>query len=311
MTRTLLWKKIFGSPMRNRFALFFFALALGPALTLGAIAIYFINLSHPLDVAALESQLVDQKIAEIQSFFADAEGAIDLQVGFEQKSEIERSQQAFLLDGLLKEHGAFKEVHFENLAGIVTAKRTHAGGSASSTAIDLPEQSTGGLEDVSKLQEFIVPKSGRPYIGPVHETLGGPVITIAAPVHNKNGDIIQVLSADVSLATLISSIDKVRLGSTGYVLIFDKNGALVSRPFSRLVPGTDFSHTERVSRVLSGAALSGLDATDRYESYVNGAPVAGMGKRVPVLGWAILAEWPVADADSVINDLRFEVLGLT
>jgi len=311
MINNKLFALIFGSPMRNRFVLFFIALALVPTLALGITAIYFIDLSHRLDVAALETQLIDQKIAEIKTFFADTQGAMDIRVAFEQKSEIERSQQAFLLKGLLSENKAFREVRLENLAGIVTAKDTRDGDAEQSTQTNLPEQSTGGLEDVSRLPEFTAPKGGASYIGPVRETLEGPMITLAMPVHNRSGDIIQVLAADISLARLFASIGKTQLGQSGYVLLFDRDGVLISSPFQTPALGGGFSQRERVAHILGGGMLSGTETKDLYESYVNKAPVIGAGKRVPALGWVILAEWPVADANSVIDDLRLEVLELT
>lgn len=311
MKNRKLFHTLFGSPMRNRFVLFFIVFALVPTLALGATAVYFIGLSHRLDVAALETQLIDQKIAEIQTFLADTQGAMDIQVAFDQKSEIAPDQQIFLLEGLLAENRAFREVRLSNLAGIITAKQTRDDAAPQLAQTSLPEQTIGGLEDVSLLSEFTVPLASAPYIGPVQQTLDGPMITLSMPVHNRNGDIIQVLAADVSLAGIFSSIDRARLGQSGYLLVFDKTGTLISSPFPTPALGSDFSHRERVMHVLKGGALSGTDTKDLYESYTNSTPVLGAAKAVPVLGWVILAEWPVADANSVIDDLRTEVLQLT
>lgn len=297
--------------MRNRFVLFFIVFALVPTLALGATAVYFIGLSHRLDVASLETQLIDQKIAEIQTFLADTQGAMDIQVAFDQKSEIAPDQQIFLLRGLLTENRAFREARLSNLAGIITAKQTRGDDAAQTAQTSLPEQTTGGLEDVSLLPEFTIPKGGAPYIGPVQQTLDGPMITLAMPVHNRNGDIIQVLAADISLAGIFSSIDRAQLGQNGYLLVFDKTGALISSPFATPALGSDFSQRERIMHVLKGGTLSGTDTKDLYESYADGTPVLGAAKAVPDLEWVILAEWPVADANSVINDLRNEVLQLT
>ncbi|MBI2030618.1 sensor histidine kinase [Candidatus Kaiserbacteria bacterium] len=311
MKNRKLFHALFGSPLRNRFVLFFIVFALVPTLALGATAVYFIGLSHRLDVAALETQLIDQKIAEIQTFLADTQGAMDIQVAFDQKSEIAPDQQIFLLEGLLSENRAFREVRLSNLAGIITAKRDRDDTAPQMAQTSLPEQTTGGIEDISLLPEFTAPSSGASYIGPVQQTLDGPMITLAMPVHNRNGDIIQVLAADVSLAGIFSSIARAQLGQNGYLLVFDKTGALISSPFPTPALGSDFSRRERVMQVLKGGSLSGTDSKDLYESYTDGTPVLGAAKAVPVLGWVILAEWPVVDANSVIDDLRTEVLQLT
>lgn len=293
------FQKITASRLRNKFILFFIILASVPVLVLGIVNLYLLDLSHRQDVSALELQLIDQKIEEIKKFFADTLGILELRVGFTQKSEIEISQQQFLLTGLLEENRAFEEVSFIDLHGKETAKQERG-------------KQEIELLDVSRLPQFMATVGGKNFIGDVVYTLSGPLITLAAPVRNRNGDIIQVLSAVVNLSQIARSMETARLGASGYALLFDRDGVLISNRETASVPaGSDLSHLERVKRVLKGEILDALDYQDRYLSFFSRISVVGAGKKIPQIGWGIIVEWPIQDADAIIRDLRDEVARLT
>ena len=71
------------------------------------------------------------------------------------------------------------------------------------------------------------------------------------------------------------------------------------------------ARSSRVSRVLNGEILDGLDPRDRYQSILSHIAVVGAGKKISPVGWAILSEWPIDDADAVIRDVRNEVMTFT
>lgn len=300
------WHTIFGSELRNKFALLFILLASVPALVLGAAALFLIDISHRHDVANLEMQVIEEKIGEIEKFFSDTLGILELRVGFIQKSEITLPEQKFLLAGLLEENKAFEEASFISLSGRETAKRFRGG-----IAVECRSQSDA-CADISGMPHFFSARAGNNFVGEVYYTLAGPFVTLASPVRNRNGDIIQVLSAEVNLSQLIRSLENARLGASGYLLLLDRDGALVAaRNRGTIGIGTDFSRFERVERLLQGGTFSGIDAVDRYKSIVAGVPVVGAGKRIADTGWLLMAEWPLADADAVIDDVKSEVLQVT
>ena len=287
---------ITASPLRNRLILFLIILASVPILVLGAVSISLIDLSHRQDVSSLELQLIDQKIEEIEKFFIDTLGILELRVGFTQNSPIELSQQEFLLEGLLQENAAFEEVSFIGLDGMEDSKRTRVAGNVE-------------LADVSRLPHFTDTVEGNNYFSDVYATLEGPMLTIAAPVFNRNNDIIQVLSAEVSLSAIVRSIESASLGASGYVLLFDNRGSLVAYGGrEEVLGGTDLSGSSRVDRVLRGQVLDALEPEDRYESLFGSLPVVGAGKKIPQIGWVVLAEWPIVDADALILDIRNQVV---
>lgn len=286
--------------LRDRFIISFIVFAVVPVLFLGGVALYLIDLSHRRDVSNLELQLIDQKKEEITKFFADTMGILELRVGFTQKSDIELSAQQFLLDGLLEENKAFEEVSFINLAGQETAKRSRE------------KDVTLDLADVSKLSQFTQAAAGHDYIGNVYYTLSGPAITLSAPVRNRNDEIIQVLIAEVNLSQLIHSVNAARLGTSGYLILLDGNGSLVAagNPAS-LATGTDLSNTERVRRIMAGKISDALDDRDRYESLLDKTPVVGAGKKIEDVGWVLLAEWPLSDADALMQEIRNQIVNMT
>lgn len=299
-------KTIFSSELRNKFALFFILLASVPALVLGGVTVLLIDISHRHDVSDLELQLIDEKIDEIKKFFSDTLGILELRVGFAQKSAIALSEQKFLLKGLLEESGAFEEASFIDLSGQEIVKRFRGG-----LEVDCKKQ-TDACADVSGLPRFVVARAGKNFIGEVYYTLSGPFVTLAAPVRNRNGDIIQILSAEVNLVSIARSLENARLGAAGYLLLFDRDGALiVARHRGAVGIGADLSGLERVALLLEGKILNGLEDSDRYKSIFTKTAVAGAGKRIQGIGWLLMAEWPLADADVVIDDIKREVLKVT
>lgn len=286
---------LIGSELRNKFILFFIVLASVPTIILGAVSLYLIDSSHRYDVSNLELQLIDQKIEEIRKFFADTLGIIELRVGFTQKSEIEYSQQIFLLDGLLEENRALDEVSFIDLRGQETAKKSRF-------------RDFGEFFNVSNLDKFKIPSRGENFISDVYYTLSGPSVTLASPVRNRSNDIIQILTAEVNLSQITKSLEQSRLGSSGYLVLLDRDGVLITHQGKQnFQPGADLSGTSRIKRVLGGEVLDALGSEDRYQSFLGGLEVVGAAKRIPQIGWVLMVEWPINDADAVIRDVRSQV----
>ncbi|MDZ4260248.1 MAG: cache domain-containing protein, partial [Candidatus Sungbacteria bacterium] len=206
---------IFRSKLQNRFILFFIVLGTVPVFVLGGTALYLIDLSHKRDVSNLELQVIDQKEQEIRKFFSDTLGIIELRVGFTQTSEIDPSQQEFLLAGILDENRAFEEVSLMNLNGFETAKKSRRGNESP-------------LQNVSGLTQFIAARKGGNFIGEVHQTISGPIVTIAAPIRNRNDEIIQIISAQLNLSSLVRSVETARLGSSGYLILLDTKGSVIA-----------------------------------------------------------------------------------
>lgn len=290
-----------GSRLRLKLVLIFILLSSVPVLILGGIALFITDLSHRHDVSQLELQAIDQKIEEMNAFFADTLDVIRLRVGITERTDVENQGipwQEILARELMNENSAFEEISFINPQGREVA--------ALSRIIDEPE-----LADVRYLSKFQEALAGKDYISSVHYTLHGPMITLAAPVF-VGERVIQVVSAEVNLAQIERSIETERIGTTGYLVLIDQNGALIAHKGKQnIAPGTDMSFFQRVRRVLNGELFNGLEPEDRYESFFGSTAVVGVGKKMSGVGWAILAEWPLADADAIILEIRSQILRLS
>lgn len=285
--------------LRDKFILFFVVLAAVPVLVLGGLSLNFLQSSHKHDVSALELQLIAQKIEEVNKFLADTLGILELKVGFTQRSEIEISQQNFILEDMLANNPAFEEVAFVSLEGQETAKKNRF-------------SSDVELNKVSRLDRFLFPSQGKNHIGEIHYTLSGPLVTLSAPVRNRNNEMIQILSAEVNLSELKHSIESERLGDEGYLVLLDRAGSVMAfSGFNGLSSGFDLGRSERVTKLINGEIFNGLGEKDRYYSILTGEIVVSAGQKIAETGWIMLAEWPIRDADGIILSIRKNVVLLT
>ncbi len=283
------------SRLRDKLARAFITIGIIPLVLMGFVSIYFLNLTNLNNISSLETQLIRQKIEETEKFLDDIIGLFQLQVGYSQTSEIEHSQQKFLLEQMMKQAPALVEVSFLNLRGLESAKLTR---------YENPFQE---LFDQSDSEKFKVAKSGSDYIGPVYYTLSGPMMTIASPVKNKNGQIIQVLTGEVNLASFEKFIKTSQLGNTGYLLVVDKTGNVISGSLKDFSLHQNIKQSGLIARILKGEIRLGLENEDRYKSFF-GEKVIGSGEKVRKLGWAFIAEWPQNDAFLVVSTIKNQVL---
>jgi len=289
--------------LRDKIILLFIVLSTTPVIILGGMTLYLLDLSHKQDVSQLELQLLRQKSEEIEKFFIDTLGILELQVSFEQTSEIAKEDQLFLLENFLLENEAFEEVSFINLKGEETACRIRI-------ASDKMEPKE--LSYVARLPKFKVASKGGKYVGNVYHTLSGPFVTVAMPVKNRGGTVIQVLAAEVNLSHVKRLIENAYIGVSGYVVLVDKNSSLIVGGNQAIpIPGASFRGWSRMAQVLTGTRFDGLGVRDRYISPLSKVPVVGAGEGVGDTGWGLLVEWPLSDANAIIDEVRSQIILLT
>lgn len=302
------------SRLAARFIVSFVIFAIVPVLFLGGIALYFIDLSHRRDVSNLEMQLIGQKNEEIEKFFSDTLGMLELHVGStkdEYQKDVTASitnkqQLKILLQNMMDSNRAFEEISVIDSKGLIS-DQIYRG-----EDIELSAQRVSGFPYATDLPKFTEAVKGRNYISDVHYTLAGPMITMSAPLYDFSGGIVGVLSAEVNLSSFARSIETARLGTSGYLILLDSNGALIANGEQKDRPmGTNLSGSERVHRLLGGGILDGLAERDRYESIINKTPVVGAGKKIGDVGWVLLAEWPLSDADAIMQEIRNQIVNMT
>lgn len=277
--------------LRTKLTLAFAVLGLGPLVIMGLVASMFITNTHRKDVAELETQLLRQKVSEINKFMESVSGLFDIRVSYEYTSVINDDDQQFLLDKLLEENQFIWEASFTDLNGRETKKVSK-----------IQDATRVELSDISQLEKFTKARAGAKYFSPVHYAKAGPYLTISSPVYNSKDQIIMILSGEVSLDPLTSSFAAARLGNEGYLYLVDRSGTVVA---GRSV-GTNYGSNTWISDLLKGLVHDGLGDSDQRPGVV-GKEVFSAGLALPKFNWGVVAEWPVDDAFAIVSTVQRQV----
>lgn len=286
---------IFKSRLHNKIFLMMVMVGMVPTIASGLWSLYSVTFSHRLSVANLENSLLNQYADAIRDFIENVLGVFQLQIA-DERTFLALRDQFFLTEQLLNGNHALEEVSFINLAGEETLRRNRI------LEQTVPQEE---LRSQNELEKFKIAKSGMDYVGPVYFTLSGPMVTVASPVKNKNGEIISILSGEVNLSGLQTIIKRAKLGNSGYLYVTDQNGFIIAKSDNNL---TDQSlrDLDIVKGILAGKLLTGFENQLRYQSFFGSAVVAA-GLYLPQFRWAIIAEWPVDEADAILMALRNQI----
>lgn len=297
-----------------------------PIVFAGIFSLYSVISSHRGSIAAIEANLVNQKIEEITAFLNDAVDTLKLRIGLtdiDKQFRDDLGNQTFLLTSLLNAKPAIKEASFIELSEIrsnygrettrIIRNSDEPGDFTLITRDDTNEKEL--LRDQRNLDKFIVAKETGEYISPVYFTASGPMITISALVKpNNNETKIAILSAELSLVEITRIALRSKLGKAGYIYVVDGSGRLIA-PI-----GSDIT-TENVLVREVLAEKSEAGSMGRYNSFQGlgvvsyGKYISKIGQNSPTdstqgssLGWAVVAEWPTADAELIITNLQIQII---
>jgi hypothetical protein len=126
--------------------------------------------------------------------------------------------------------------------------------------------------------------SGKRYISPVYFGEGGPSLRIAISTSTASG--VVVLSGELRVSLLWKAVQLVKVPE-GKVYIVDQTGTIVADPDPvRASSGENLLYTPIVADLLrEGSTISLVSYTTE-----NGQRVVASGIRMPVTGWAVIAE---------------------
>lgn len=295
MPEEIIQKKKRGT-LRDTFIVLFVLISCVPILILGSISLLGITNTHKNNISELESQALLSATALTTNFFGSITETLATNFDTLSEETLTRTQatsswQELYAKKFAEDNKAIMEVSFINLQGKEIAKYSKV-------------SNNNKLVYVSEMELFKKALRGEIAISSVHSTEKGQAITIFAP-SKVNGQVFNVVSAEVSLSPLITSIEQFRLGATGRVFVFDTLGTLIG---SKNNSNTDthyvLSSWKRLSLILSGTVFNGLSDSDRYESPLLNTSVIGSGKKLDGLPFALLVEWPLVEADALIDNFR-------
>ncbi len=293
-----------------------------PIILAGLFALYSVTNSHRTSVTAIEENLVNQKIEETKAFLNDAVDTLKLRIGLtdiDKDFRDDLGNQTFLLTSLLNSNPAIKEASFIELSELrpnfgreTTRIIRDSENSDEFTLItkDITNEKQF-LRDQRNLPKFTVARDEGQYIGPVYFTSSGPMITISALVKpNNNETKISILSAELSLIEITKIALRSKLGKSGYLYVVDSSERLIAPIGAEIT-----TSNELVKSVISSKDENGQTA--RYKNF-NNLQVVSYGEYIGEiskdssdnsnLGWAVVAEWPAADADLIISNLIIQII---
>lgn len=306
-----------GGRLRNKLFLIIVAVSLLPLAALSFLAYYTVNLSHRYDVATIEDGVLLLKGKEIQNLIESILGTFEIHFNISAKQliAVEDGKVLYLsgggkrdfdgiLDTIISENPFIEEASFVSVDfgsdrranGLEIAKK--------SKLLDDPVL----YADFSELEFFKDASLGNKYVSDVFFTKKGPMLTLASPVRNNENEVAGVLYGLVNLTVIQKFVREVGFGTSGYIYILDKEGRLLAD--SRKISGVA---AENISRsgisadVMTGITPTGINGQMRYKSFW-GENVIGAGVRFKTLGFSLITEWPVADADSFILEMYRQAL---
>lgn len=295
------------------------AVGIVPVIFAGFLSLYSVTIAHRQNIASIQANLINQKTEEIKRFVLDnalRTLQLRLSTGNLDREFDEKSRELFLR-GLMESNPGIVDTSFVNASFL--GELGHEISRLSLEFTKLGEEAP--LRDFTRLEEFKVASSpdengencseasGKNYIGPVKAKSGGSTVTLAAPVKNPLNCIVAVWVADLNLSNIQNIINTSALGETGYVYVVDQSGRAIANSKTEDGQGLplNLSDLPIVQKILSGEELLDAVHRQRYESVFGGYVVAA-GTFIDELGWGIVAEWPVKEADLVLDNLLRQIM---
>lgn len=265
-----------------------------PLVVFGLLAIYSLNYFHQIDLKTIESTVLNENLAQMDSAVDKISETLQLQVTFDQTSDISLPDQQLILKQLMLQIPEIEDISFISASPDKFGQETS---NLQRNENDFAQDSD--LINQTQSEKFKKVVSGQGYISPIRYTLKGPMVTIAQPVKNtpKFGQptIISVLAANIRLDELQKIIHQAKLGNSGYLYLLDDNGYLVAHSTSASKIGTFIAHK-------TSAELS------RYQSFWDQS-VVGLSYKTVKLHATLVAEWPASDADRIVNITLAQIVG--
>lgn len=275
--------------------------SLVPIAAAGIFSLANVYSSQKANIAQIEEGVLRQKIEEARSFIANIAGVLDIRVSYEQTAAIAPEDQRFILEKMMNENPPLLEASFVNVlprnaADIPEGRETYR------LRRGITDSPLRTLSRMSWYKEIVEQK--KTYIGEIENTLSGPVISMASPVLNKNGSVVALLFARVSFQSIAEKIVEATIGKQGYVYAVDAQGGTIG-PYAPMGVEPRAVTLPIVEQALLGRESIGAAALSRYASPF-GENVAASAIPLKIsddISLAVVAEWPVAEADAIMNTL--------
>jgi len=147
--------------------------------------------------------------------------------------------------------------------------------------------------------------SNRPVVAQPHISAvnGHPVITMTAPVFNRQGKLVAILAGAIDLYaenTLFKDIIKVKVGATGYLYLYGPDRTMILHPDTRRIMKQD---VPKGANPLFDRALEGFEGAGETINS-RGKHFLAAFKRLESTNWILASNFPIAEAYAPITRFR-------
>lgn len=166
-------------------------------------------------------------------------------------------------------------------------------------ATNANDEIVGNIKDREYFDEVM--KSGKPVISDpvISKSTGNPIIVIAGPIKDDNGNIIGVVGGTVNLDKITEIIGQEKLGKLGYAYMIDNKGIVMAHPNPDFILKEDFTKSESKSLVEVTNKMLNSDSGIEYYEF-EGKDKIGAYNNIKSTGWSISM---TADYDDIAESV--------
>ncbi|OCA99071.1 EAL domain-containing protein [Clostridium beijerinckii] len=159
-----------------------------------------------------------------------------------------------------------------------------------------------------------------PYVSAVDNSKNV-IISASTTVKNEDGSIVGVMGIDLSLEKLSEIIRNIRIGDTGYVFLYLKDGTMLAHPdidlnFKNILHlnqlGYTYSQTNESSKFTFDNYDKFIDLDNgSFETYINGNPVLVNVYTCKDTGWKMASVIPKSELESKASKMGYLIIMIT
>ena len=152
--------------------------------------------------------------------------------------------------------------------------------------------------------------SGKAVVGDIvpSKVTGDVIYVLCAPILSPSGDFLGVFGLSLKAQPLTSHVSSVKVGSTGYAFMCDRNGLIVAHPKKELEMKLDLKTLAGMEEITKQMVAGGKGAQDYVFKEV--PKIAGYAP-VPLKNWSIAVTQDEAEFLTAAHSIRDSILMIT
>ncbi|MEK7612034.1 MAG: sensor histidine kinase [Patescibacteria group bacterium] len=302
-----LWKTFLGpSRLRRKFVRVFLIAGIVPLVLMGVATMYLVNLTHRIDVQAIEQIVANETATEIEKYVSNVIAEFDLIVTFEEFAPIAFNQQDIILEGIMTRIPSLREASFV----CVTPQVCTTGQETSRWARDKNQLfKHPSLRTIVSDPAFLEAREGRQYFSPISFVNNDITVSFATPILNKNSQIIAVILGTMTNAAFQDIIRTTTLEETGYAYLVDREGTIIAHRDAEFI-GRAEKENPTVQSFIAAAEEEKKTETAFYDGVI-GEKVSGAWAGVTGMNLGVIVEWPREETQRLIRTITWQIIGFS